>query len=38
MIIAGNVIAHRLLVDSKEIADQVSCQLPSIEKPTSEIK
>ena len=38
MIIAGNIIAHMLLVDSKEIADQVSCQLPSIEKPTSEIK
>lgn len=38
MVIAGNVIAHKLLVDAVEISDQVSCQLPSIEKPTSEIK
>lgn len=38
MIISGSVIAHKLFSDGKEVDDQVSCQLPSIEKQTSEIK
>ena len=38
MIISGNVIAHKLLADGVEIDDNVSCQLPSIEVQTGEIK
>lgn len=38
MIISGNVIAHKLFADGIEIDDNVSCQLPSIETQTSEIK
>ncbi|WP_422447802.1 phage major tail tube protein [Thermoanaerobacterium sp. DL9XJH110] len=38
MIISGNVIAHKLLADGVEIDDNVSCQLPSIEIQTGEIK
>ncbi|WP_069997753.1 phage major tail tube protein [Cellulosilyticum sp. I15G10I2] len=38
MIISGAVIAHRFLADSVDIADYVSCQLPSIESATNEIK
>lgn len=38
MIISGSVIAHKLLAGGQEVFDQVSCQLPSIEKPTGEIK
>ncbi|MFO7153939.1 MAG: phage major tail tube protein [Caldicoprobacter oshimai] len=38
MIISGNVIAHKLLVDGVEIDDNVSCQLPSIEVQTGEVK
>jgi P2 family phage contractile tail tube protein len=38
MIISGSTIAHKLLSDGKEIDDNVSCQLPSIEMQTSEIK
>jgi P2 family phage contractile tail tube protein len=38
MIISGSVIAHKFFADGVEIDDQVSCQLPSIEKPTTEIK
>ncbi len=38
MIISGSVIAHKLLADGIEIDDQVSCQLPSIEKATNELK
>lgn len=38
MTILGNVIAHKLLSDSVEIDDNVSCQLPSIEVQTGEIK
>ncbi len=38
MIISGAVIAHKLLADGKEIDDNVSCQLPSIETQTSELK
>jgi len=38
MIISGSVIAHKLLVDGVEIDDNVSCQLPSIETQTGEIK
>lgn len=37
MIVSGSVIAHKLLSENKELYDQVSCQLPSIEKQTSEI-
>lgn len=36
--ISGGVIAHKLLVDGIEIDDNVSCQLPSIEKQTIELK
>ena len=38
MIIAGNVIAHKVLVDGVEQDDNVSCQLPSLENQTSELK
>jgi P2 family phage contractile tail tube protein len=38
MIISGSVIAHKILSDGEEIFDQVSCQLPSIEKATGELK
>jgi hypothetical protein len=38
MIISGATIAHKLLSDGKEIDDNVSCQLPSIEMQTNEIK
>ncbi|MGI5839285.1 MAG: phage major tail tube protein [bacterium] len=38
MIISGNVIAHKLLSDGQEIDDNVSCQLPSIETQTGEVK
>lgn len=37
-VISGNVIAHKLLSDGKEIADNVSCQLPPIETATSEMR
>ena len=38
MIISGNVIAHKLLSEGIEIDDNVSCQLPSIEVQTGELK
>lgn len=38
MIISGSVIAHKLLADGVEIDDNVSCQLPSIEVQTGEVK
>jgi len=38
MIISGAVIAHKVLLESEEIDDNVSCQLPSIEVQTSELK
>jgi hypothetical protein len=38
MIISGNVIAHKLLADSVEIDDNVSCELPSVEFGTTEVK
>ncbi|MGE5631708.1 MAG: phage major tail tube protein [Caulobacteraceae bacterium] len=38
MIITGSVIAQKLLSDNVEIDDNVSCQLPSIEFQTGEIK
>lgn len=38
MIISGSVIAHKLIADAKDIDDNVSCQLPSIEKSTAEMK
>ena len=38
MIISGNVLAHKLLDDNVEIDDNVSCQLPSIETQTGEVK
>ncbi len=38
MIISGNVIAHKVFGDGKELGDNVSCTLPSIETATSELK
>lgn len=38
MIITGSVIAHKLIDNGEEIADNVSCQLPSIEVQTTEVK
>ena len=38
MIVSGNVIAHKVVVDGKDVDDNVSCQLPSIEIQTGEIK
>lgn len=38
MIISGSVIAHKLLTDGVEVDDNVSCQLPSIEVQTGEVK
>lgn len=38
MIISGAVIAHKFLADGVEIDDNISCQLPSIEVQTGEIK
>lgn len=38
MIISGAVVAHKLLSDGVDIEDNVSCQLPSIEIATSELK
>jgi P2 family phage contractile tail tube protein len=38
MIVSGNVIAHKVVVDSITIDDNVSCQLPSLEVQTAEIK
>ncbi len=37
MIVSGSIIAQKLLSDGIEIDDNVSCQLPSIEKATAEI-
>lgn len=36
--ISGSVIAHKLIRDGEETYDNVSCQLPSIEKSTTEMK
>lgn len=38
MFISGNVIAHKVIGDRKELGDNVSCTLPSIENATSELK
>jgi len=38
MIISGSVIAQKLIADGVEIGDNVSCQCPSIEKATTEMK
>lgn len=38
MKISGSVIAHKLLADSVEIDDNVSCELPSIEFGSTEVK
>lgn len=38
MIISGSVVAHKLIVDGVEIDDNVSCELPSVEFGTTEIK
>ena len=38
MIISGSVIAHKLLADNIEIDDNVSCELPSIEFESTEVK
>lgn len=35
---SGTVIASKLLVDGKDIDDNVSCQLPSLETQTTELK
>lgn len=36
--ISGPIKAHKVLLDDDEIDDNVSCQLPSLETQTSEIK
>lgn len=36
--ISGSVIAHRFFDNGEEVADNVSCQLPSIENGTTEVK
>lgn len=38
MIVSGSVVAHKLLSDKVEIDDNVSCDLPSIELGTTEVK
>jgi P2 family phage contractile tail tube protein len=38
MIISGSVIAHKFYDGGVEIGDNVSCQLPSIENGTTEVK
>lgn len=38
MLISGSVIAHKLIADGAETYDNVSVQLPSIEKSTTEMK
>lgn len=38
MIISGSVIAHKFFDNDAEVADNVSCQLPSIEFASSEVK
>jgi P2 family phage contractile tail tube protein len=38
MIISGGVIAQKILADGTEIDDNVSCQLPSLETQTTEVK
>lgn len=38
MIKSGSVIASKLLIDGNEVADNVSCQLPSLETQTTELK
>lgn len=38
MIKSGGVIACKLLMDKEEVDDNVSCQLPSVEMQTAEIK
>jgi len=38
VIISGAIIAHKLLADNEEISDNVSCELPSVELDTAEIK
>lgn len=38
MIISGSVIAHKFFADNVEIDDNVSCELPSIEFDTTEVK
>lgn len=35
---AGSVIAHKFFDNSEEVADNVSCQLPSLEFGTGEVK
>lgn len=38
MIISGATIAHKFLSDEVEMADNVSCQLPSLDIATADIK
>lgn len=38
MIISGSVIAHKLLADGVEVDDNTSCELPSVEFGTTEVK
>lgn len=36
--ISGSIVAHRFFDNSNEVEDNVSCQLPSIENGTTEVK
>lgn len=38
MIMSGTVLAHRFFDNDEEVADNVSCQLPSLEFATGEVK
>lgn len=38
MILSGSIIAHRFFDDDKEVGDNVSCQLPSVEHGTTAVK
>ncbi len=38
MIMSGTVIAHKFFDNDEEVADNVSCQLPSLEFASSEVK
>ena len=38
MLFSGNVIAHKVYGDGNEVGDNISCQLPSVEVASSELK
>jgi P2 family phage contractile tail tube protein len=38
MVLSGSIIAHKFFDDGVEVNDNVSCQLPSIENGTVEVK